>query len=241
MPGACHQPRNGAIQTYPDYRNQNTGVLYPYNMECSVFTPQKRAWAMGTKFPQRFRAAGQLSKNEHQEMVCAPNLAKLVPVARLAGLSRTGFGIHRHPRRIHGSKGITACRVPSIILRLVPLLIAPEYCYSSDETANFCIKIANYSEQSLHHAKLSWTINKDNGDVMAMVLWTFPYDNGLFGEILFKKSTSIRRGATIWPSLSMAQNIENTYRYGSTRHQRPETARKNIIITTKMTDEIGKN
>jgi hypothetical protein len=108
---------------------------------------------------------------------------------------------------------------------------------------NFCIKIANYSEQSLHHAKLSWTINKDNGDIYGNGSLDIPDDCiGLFSVRNIIQKINVDKAGRYNLTLAIdGTAYRNTYQlwfYPATKDLKP--LEKGIIITTKMTDEIGK-
>jgi hypothetical protein len=235
------------FQTYPDYQEikKYTGVLYPYNME--VFRSRLEKAGMGDQAQDFHNASGrwaaQLYKADIEMDLRTRNMAgfQLLDLQDYPGQGSAYIGILD---AFMESKGITTpAEFRQSCAPVVPLLITPKYCYSSDETANFCIKIANYSEQPLHHAKLSWTINKDNGDIYGNGSLDIPYDSiGLFGVGNIVQKINVDKAGRYSLILAIGGTAyRNTYPlwfYPATKDLKP--IEKDIIITTKMTDEIGK-
>ena len=245
MPVISHE--TAQFQTYPDYHEikKYTGVLYPYNME--VFRARLQKAGMLSQATDFHQASGlwsvQLYKADIEMDLRTRNMAgfHLLDLQDYPGQGSAYVGILD---AFMQTKGITT---PEEFRQwcspVVPLLNAKGYTYYNGEQMSLNIQVANYSEQSLQDKSMSWCITSEDGDIYDKGSFVIPNDSiGLFnaGEILSK--VSVNKAGRYNLSLHIdGTDYKNTYPLWFYPMQKEaKTLEKGIIITAKMTDEIGR-
>lgn len=249
--GACPMPvishETAQFQTYPDYNEikKYTGVLYPYNME--VFRERLHKAGMLSQAADFHKASGlwsiELYKADIEMDLRTRNMGgfHLLDLQDYPGQGSAYVGIL--DAFMH-SKGITT---PEEFRQwcspVVPLLNAKGYTYNDGDVLDFNIQIANYTEQALQDKSMSWRITDTKGNTYDKGSFAIPNDSiGLFDAGKISSKVSARQAGRYTLSLNIdGTPYRNTYPIWFYPMQ-PDAKQleKGIIITSKITDEIGK-
>lgn len=256
---ACPVPvishETAQFQTYPDYDEikKYKGVLYPYSME--VFRSRLQKAGMGDQAEAFHKASGlwsaQLYKADIEMDLRTGNMGgfQLLDLQDYPGQGSAYIGILD---AFMESKGIVdTSEWRGFCAPVVPLLEADTYCFTIDKPVTADVKIANYSEQSLKGKTLNWLISTCQDD----------HSGAIDPQTLAEGNFAINTDST---GLINAGRISANLRIGYPAHLKlllgidrndyhnaydiwvypPKddltNLGKGIIITTKMTDEIGK-
>ena len=229
------------FQTYPDYREieKYTGVLYPYNLE--QFRSRLEKTGMGSQAEDFHRASGlwslQLYKQDIEMDLRTPNMAgfQLLDLQDYPGQGSAYVGILD---AFLDPKGLCTVREwQQWCNDVVPLLVSPQYCFTNSEGLHAKIQVANYGGRSLQGKSLSWTLDGKTGKL------TLPDGEGLLDAGTLDIDLSAYRQAT---QLQLLLNIDGTYYHNTydlwvyPAEDPLDQQRQDIVITHRMTDEIGK-
>ena len=231
----------GQFQTYPDYDEimKYTGVLYPYNLE--VFRSRLEKIGMDTQADDFHKASGlwslQLYKQDIEMDLRTPNMAgfQLLDLQDYPGQGSAYVGILD---AFMQSKGLCSEQEwRQWCSEVVPLLIAPKFCYTNDEGIHAKLQVANYGGQSLRGKTLAWSLGSQHGSL------TLPDGEGLIDAGPLDIDLSDYRQAT---QLQLRLTIEgtpyrNTYSlWVYPAHTDLAKLKKQIIVTDSLTDHIAR-
>ena len=250
VPVISHE--TGQFQTYPDFNEikKYTGVLYPYNME--VFRKRLENAGMLDQAEEFHKASGMWSallyKADIEMDLRTKNMAgfQLLDIQDYPGQGSAYVGIMD---AFMDSKGIVSKEQWSQWCSpVVPLLISDKYCFSNSEHLKANIKVANYSGAHFNNTQVYCQIKQGDKTEYFIVLGGFIRE-GLdsIGNIdidlsQFKEPTCLTMELGFLDDTGMTQkgigyNSYQIWVYPNENHT--EQLKKGLIITHKMTDEIG--
>lgn len=150
------------FQTYPDFNeiDKYTGVLAPYNLE--EFRARLERAGMADQAADFHRASGQWSlrlyKQDIEMDLRTPDMAgfQLLDLQDYPGQGSAYVGILD---AFLDSKGMcTPEQWRQWCAPVVPLLVADSYCYTTADTINAKLQIADYGAESLKGRTLHWQL-----------------------------------------------------------------------------------
>ena len=239
VPVISHE--TGQFQTYPDYDEiaKYSGVLYPYNLE--VFRDRLEKAGLLDQAKDFHKASGlwslRLYKQDIEMDLRTSNMAgfQLLDLQDYPGQGSAYVGILD---AFMESKGLCSEREwRQWCCEVVPLLVAPKYCFTSAEGVHAKIQVANYSGGSLQGQRLVWTLGDQQG-VMQL-----PDGEGLIdvGALVIDLS-----GHTKAAQLQLVLQVEGTeYRNTYDLWVYPAVSdltklRKKVIVTNELTAPIAR-
>lgn len=159
------------FQIYPDYNeiDKYTGILAPYNLD--VFRSRLEKAGMSDQAADFHRASGQwalrLYKQDIEMNLRTPDMAgfQLLDLQDYPGQGSAYVGILD---AFLDSKNL--CRPEQWrewCANVVPLMVSDSYCYTTADTLNASLQIADYGTESLKGKTLHWKLqNVDNGGLL---------------------------------------------------------------------------
>jgi hypothetical protein len=230
----------GQFQIYPDYNeiSKYTGVLYPYNLE--VFRSSLEKAGMLDQASDFHKASGlwalQLYKQDMEMDLRTHNMAgfQLLDLQDYPGQGSAYVGILD---AFMQSKGLCTEREwRGWCSEVVPLLIAPKFCFTNKEGLHAIIQVANYSGTSLKGKTLSWNLDGKQGII------TLPQGEGLINVGALDVDLSDYNKAT---QLKLVLQVEGTdYRNSYNLWVYPfgldlSKLEQKVIVTNELTDRIA--
>ena len=230
----------GQFQIYPDYNeiSKYTGVLYPYNLE--VFRSRLEKVGMLDQASDFHKASGlwalQLYKQDMEMDLRTHNMAgfQLLDLQDYPGQGSAYVGILD---AFMQSKGLCTEREwRGWCSEVVPLLIAPKFCFTNKEGLHAIIQVANYSGTSLKGKTLSWNLDGKQGII------TLPQGEGLINVGALDVDLSNYNKAT---QLKLVLQVEGTdYRNSYNLWVYPfgldlSKLEQKVIATNELTDRIA--
>ena len=230
----------GQFQIYPDYNeiSKYTGVLYPYNLE--VFRSRLEKAGMLDQASDFHKASGlwalQLYKQDMEMDLRTHNMAgfQLLDLQDYPGQGSAYVGILD---AFMQSKGLcTEQEWRGWCSEVVPLLIAPKFCFTNKEGLHAIIQVANYSGTSLKGKTLSWNLDGKQGII------TLPQGEGLINVGALDVDLSDYNKAT---QLKLVLQVEGTdYRNSYNLWVYPfgldlSKLEQKVIVTNELTDRIA--
>ena len=231
----------GQFQTYPDYDEiwKYTGVLYPYNLE--VFRSRLEKAGMASQASDFHKASGlwslQLYKQDIEMDLRTPNMAgfQLLDLQDYPGQGSAYVGILD---AFMQSKGLCSEQEwRQWCSEVVPLLMAPKFCYTNDEGIHARLQVANYGGQSLRGKTLAWSLGSQHGSL------TLPDGEGLIdvGPLdidlsTYGQATQLQLRLTI--EGTPYHNTYNLWVYPANTDL--SKLKKRVIITDSLTDQIAR-
>lgn len=230
----------GQFQIYPDYNeiSKYTGVLYPYNLE--VFRSRLEKAGMLDQASDFHKASGlwalQLYKQDMEMDLRTHNMAgfQLLDLQDYPGQGSAYVGILD---AFMQSKGLCTEREwRGWCSEVVPLLIAPKFCFTNKEGLHAIIQVANYSGTSLKGKTLSWNLDGKQGII------TLPQGEGLINVGALDVDFSDYNKAT---QLKLVLQVEGTdYRNSYNLWVYPfgvdlSKLEQKVIVTNELTDRIA--
>ena len=231
----------GQFQTYPDFEEimKYSGVLYPYNLE--VFRSRLKNVGMLDQAKDFHKASGlwalQLYKQDIEMDLRTSNMAgfQLLDLQDYPGQGSAYVGILDAFMQTKGF--CTEREWRQWCCEVVPLFIAPKFCFTNSEGIHAKIQVANYSDQSLQGKTLLWSVANQQGRV------TLPDGEGLIDV----GTLDIDLNAYHQPSqLQLVLQVEGTqYRNTYDLWVYPvdndlTKLKKKVIITDELTETIAK-
>lgn len=228
------------FQTYPDYDEiaKYTGALYPYNME--VFRTRLEKAGMADQAKAFHRASGQWSlrlyKQDIEMDLRTPNMAgfQLLDLQDYPGQGSAYVGIL--DAFLDSKNMCTPAEWRGFCAPVVPLLIADKFCYTTAESLQAKVQIANYGEESLRGKSVRWTLGEKQGVI--------PIETDAFGLIDagtldidlsdYQKATQLK--LTLAVEGCESYNVYELWVYPA--QNRLEELKKNLLITRLLTDDI---
>lgn len=158
----------GQFQIYPDYSEieKYTGVLYPYNLE--IFRDRLKENALEDQAYDFHRASGLFSvecyKADIEYSLRTPGLGgfQMLDLQDYPGQGSALVGIL--DAFMDSKNLITPEEYRQFCGPLVPLALMDSHCYSSNDTLNIDVAVANYLEQEWNET-ISWTLESCNDDL----------------------------------------------------------------------------
>ena len=239
VPVISHE--TGQFQTYPDYDEikKYSGVLYPYNLE--VFRSRLEKAGMADQAKDFHQASGlwslQLYKQDIEMDLRTPNMAgfQLLDLQDYPGQGSAYVGILD---AFMDSKGLCTEREwRQWCSGVVPLLIAPKFCFTNEEGIHAKIQVANYSGQSLQGHTLTWSLDGQHGS-MTLTDGEGLVDVGTLDIDLtaYKQASQLQLGLTI-----EGTGYHNTYDlWVYPTDTDLSKLKKKVIVTHELTDQIAK-
>lgn len=178
----------GQYQIYPDYNEieKYTGVLKPWNLE--IFRERLEENNLSGQANDFFRASGASSvicyRADIEMALRTPGFGgfHLLDLQDFPGQGTALIGILD---AFMDSKGlITPEEFSHFCNRVVPLLIIDKYCWTSNETINADIQVANYSGWNLVDQEVLWDIKNSAGEIIAEGRETMDIGQGGLSEFI---------------------------------------------------------
>lgn len=239
IPVISHE--SAQFQTYPDFNEipKYTGVLRPCNLE--VFRRRLDKAGMADQAADFHRASGQwalrLYKQDIEMDLRTPDMAgfQLLDLQDYPGQGSAYVGILD---AFLDSKGMcTPDKWREWCAPVVPLLVTDSYCYTTADTLNAKLQIADYGMESLAGRRLNWRLaNVGEGTV------TIPHGDGL---IDVSNLDLCLNQADAPGKLRFELNIEGTeWRNGYDIWVYPDDidmdrCREDVIVARELSQEIG--
>ena len=230
----------GQFQIYPDYDEikKYTGVLYPYNLE--VFRSRLEKAGMLDQAKDFHKASGlwalQLYKQDIEMDLRTYNMAgfQLLDLQDYPGQGSAYVGIL--DAFMQSKELCTEQEWRGWCNEVVPLLIAPKFCFTNKEGLHAVIQLANYSSKSLKGKTLSWNLDGKQG------MMTLPEGEGLINVGALDIDLSNYDKAT---KLKLTLKVEGTdYRNTYDLWVYPfgvdlSKLEQKVIVTNELTDRIA--
>lgn len=229
------------FQSYPDFQeiDKYTGALYPYNME--IFRDRLSKAGMEDQMDDFHRASGQWALQLYKQ-----DIEMDLRTADMAGFQL--LDLQDYPGQGSAYVGILDAFLDSKgycseeewrqwCSPVVPLMIADKFCYTTDETFNPIVKIANYSGESLNGKTLEWSLGEEKGSL------TIPDGEGLIeaGEISLPLNGIKTPAALQFKLYIPGTEYHNTYDiWVYEPNVDLKALQKNIIITDSLTGDVMK-
>ncbi|MCD8032077.1 MAG: beta-glycosidase [Bacteroides sp.] len=177
----------GQFQIYPDYREMDkyTGVLKPRNFE--VFRKRLEEAGMAGQAHDFFLASGkwavELYRADIEMALRTQGLAgfQLLDLQDYPGQGSAFVGVLD---AFMESKGlITPEEWRSFCSEVVPLFVAPKFCYTDNEMLSGAVEIANYSSGPIADTSLNWTLTDPDGTVLDSGSWELRIPQGTLAPV----------------------------------------------------------
>ena len=245
----CYIPvighETGQFQIYPNYKEiaKYTGVLYPYNME--VFRQRLDEAGMLDQAEDFLTASGkwaaELYKADIEMNLRTPGFAgfQLLDLQDFPGQGTALVGILD---AFMDSKGlIDPSRWKEFCCEVVPLFITEKFCWTSNESLNGKIKIANYSPNSLENKEIHWKLKDLQGyeiDKGSMVIST--KQTGLLevGQINSRLSFVTQAQRLNLDILISGTTYRNSYPIWVYPDKNDEVAYDEIAVTNVLSQDV---
>ena len=238
VPVISHE--TGQFQIYPDYDEikKYTGVLYPYNLE--VFRSRLEKAGMLDQAKDFHKASGlwalQLYKQDIEMDLRTYNMAgfQLLDLQDYPGQGSAYVGIL--DAFMQSKELCTEQEWRGWCNEVVPLLIAPKFCFTNNEGLHAVIQLANYSSKSLKGKTLSWNLDGKQG------MMTLPEGEGLINVGALDIDLSDYDKAT---KLKLTLKVDGTdYRNTYDLWVYPfgvdlSKLEQKVIVTNELTDRIA--
>ena len=238
VPVISHE--TGQFQIYPDYDEikKYTGVLYPYNIE--VFRSRLEKAGMLDQAKDFHKASGlwalQLYKQDIEMDLRTYNMAgfQLLDLQDYPGQGSAYVGIL--DAFMQSKELCTEQEWRGWCNEVVPLLIAPKFCFTNKEGLHAVIQLANYSSKSLKGKTLSWNLDGKQG------MMTLPEGEGLINVGALDIDLSDYDKAT---KLKLTLKVDGTdYRNTYDLWVYPfgvdlSKLEQKVIVTNELTDRIA--
>lgn len=173
------------FQSYPDFNEikKYTGVLYPYNME--VFRKRLEKAGMLDQAADFHRASGlwsvQLYKQDIEMGLRTPGLGgfQLLDLQDYPGQGSAYVGVLD---AFLESKGLTTPQeFTQWCSPVVPLFLTSKFCWTTDETIQGKVQLANYSEPIGQHqwndGTLEWQLLTSDGSIYSKGIMNIPQES----------------------------------------------------------------
>lgn len=251
VPVISHE--TGQFQIYPDYQEigKYTGVLVPHNLR--TFRRRLEQAGMADQANDFHRASGlwslQLYKADIELDLRTRDMAgfQLLDLQDYPGQGSAYIGILD---AFMESKGLcTPQEWRQWCSPVVPLALLDKYCYRADEPLNVGVKIANYGDQSLKGESIHLTLS-DEVTHETLCEATLHIDNDSLGLLdigqtdlrpnpsLLQRARRLTLRIEVGSDLVMGSNSYPIWIYPTS--QPLDEARGDIIVTRRLTDEIGR-